>query len=93
METNTSLNLTLYKMPHSNFKQRSYENSTGVGKCSCGQTFDYSSPRDMDLKLRLHHRFCKNPPKGTHKIGIPKKATTFMEHQLGVTMRRREVHI
>ena len=48
-------------MPHSNFKQRSYENSTGVGKCSCGQTFDYSSPRDMDLKLRLHRRFCKNP--------------------------------
>ena len=47
METNTSLNLTLYKMPHSNFKQRSYENSTGVGKYSCGQTFDYSSPRDM----------------------------------------------
>ena len=80
-------------MPHSNFKQRSYGNSTGVGKCSCGQTFDYSSPRDMDLKLRLHLRFCKNPPKGTHKIGIPIKATTFMEHQLGVTMRRREVHI
>ena len=75
-------------MPHSNFKQRSSENSTGVGKCSCGQTFDYSSPRDMDLKLRLHRRFCKNPSKETHK-----KATTFMEHQLGVTMRRREVHI
>ena len=77
-------------MPHSNFKQRSYENSTGVGKCSCDQTFDYSSPRDMDLKLRLHHRFCKNPPKGIHKIGIPKKATTFMEHQLGVTNYEKE---
>ena len=61
-------------MSHSNFKQRSYENSTGVGKCSCGQTFDYSSPRDMDLKLRLHRRFCKNPPiKGTHKMVFLRK--------------------
>ena len=47
----------------------------------------------MKLKLRLHLRFCKNPPKGTHKIRVPKKATTFMEHQLNATMRRREVHI
>ena len=46
-------------MPHSNFKQRSYENNTGFGKCSCGQTFDYSSPRDMELKRRLHRKFCK----------------------------------
>ena len=68
------INLTLYKLPHSNFKQRSYENSMGVGKCSCGQTLDYSSPSDMDSKLRLHLRFCKNLSKGTHKIGIPKKA-------------------
>ena len=80
-------------MPQSNFKQGSYENSTGIGKCFCGQTFDYSSPRDMDLKLRIHCRFCKNPPNGTHKIGIPKKATTLMEHHIGVTMRRKEVHI
>ena len=82
-------------MTHSNFKERSHEISTGVEKCTCGQTFDYSSPRDRDmkLKLRLHLRFCKNPPKGTHKIRVPKKATTFMEHQLNATIRRREVHI
>ena len=88
-----SLNLTIYKMTHSNFKERNHEISTGVGKCSCGQTFDYSSHRDMKLKLRLHLKLCKNPPKGTHKIAVPKKATTFMEHQLSATMRRREVHI
>ena len=80
-------------MTHSNFKERSHEISTGVGKCTCGQMFDYSSPRDMKLKLRLHLRFCKNPPKGTHNIRVPKKATTFMEHQLNATMRRKEVHI
>ena len=93
METNMSLNLTIYKMTHSNFKERSHEISTGVGKCSCGQAFDYSSHRDMKLKLRLHLKLCKNPPKGTHKIAVPKKATTFMEHQLSATMRQREVHI
>ena len=80
-------------MTHSNFKERNHEISTGVGKWTCGQTFDYSSKRDMNLKLRLHLRYCKNPPKGTHKIAVPRKATTFMEHQLGVNMRRKEVHI
>ena len=79
-------------MPHSNFKSRSYEINTGFGKCTCGQTFDYSSLRDMELKRKLHHRFCKNPPKGEQKIGIPMKATTFMEYQACNTKRRREVH-
>ena len=74
-------------MPHSNFKQRSHENITGVGKCTCGQTFDYSSPRDMELKRKLHRSFCKNPPKGEQKISIPMKATTFMKHQAGTTKR------
>ena len=80
-------------MAHGNFKERNHEISTGVGRCTCRQTFDYSSPRDMKLKLRLRLRYCKNPPKGTHKIGVPKKATTFMEHQLNAYMKRREVDI
>ena len=80
-------------MTHSNFKERNHEISTGFGKCKCGQTFDYSSERDMKPNLRLHLRYCKTPPKGMYKIAVPKKATTFMEHQLGVTMRRKEVHI
>ena len=92
MERNIALNMTLYKMPHSNFKQMPHESNTGVSKCSCGQTFDFSSNRDMELKHRLHRRFCKRPPIGKQKIGIPMKATTFMEHQTGTTMRRREVH-
>ena len=79
-------------MPHSNFRQRSHENSTGFAKCSCGQTFDYSSPRDMQLKRKLHRKFCKNPPKGDQKISLPKKATTFMDYQTGTSDRRRNVH-
>ena len=69
-------------MTHSNFKERSHENSTGVG-----------SHRDMKLKLRLHLRYCKNPPKGTHKIVVPKKATTFREHQINSSLRRRGDYI
>ena len=92
MERNIALNMTLYKMPHSTFKQMPHESNTGVSKCSCGQTFDFSSNRDMELKRRLHRKFCKRPPIGKQKIGIPMKATTFMEHQAGTTMRRREVH-
>ena len=79
-------------MPHSNFKQMPSESNTGVSKCFCGQTFDFTSPRDMELKRRLHRRFCKNLPIGKQKIGIPMKATTFMEHQTGTAKRRREVH-
>ena len=79
-------------MPHSNFKQRSHENNTGFAKCSCWQTFDYSSPRDMQLKRKLHRKFCKNPPKGDQKISLPKTATTFMDYQTDTSDRRREVH-
>ena len=79
----------LVKMPHSNFKERSQEFKTGVGKCPCGQTFEYTSERDMKMKLRMHRRFCLNPPKGFNKIGIPKKTTTLREQQLNETERIR----
>ena len=72
----------LVKMPHSNFKERSQEFNTGVGKCPCGQTFEYTSERDMKIKLQMHRRFCSNPPKGFYNIGILKKATTLREQQL-----------
>ena len=41
-------------MPHSNFKDKAYVFNTGVGKCSCGKTFEYVSERDMAMKLRMH---------------------------------------
>ena len=82
----------LVKMPHSNFKERSQEFNTGVGKCPCGQTFEYTSERDMKMKLRMHCRFCSNPPIAFDKIGIPKKATTLREQQLNEAERMRKVH-
>ena len=87
-----SLNLSLVKMPHSNFKERSQEFNTGVGKCPCGQTSEYTSERDMKMKLRMHRRFCSNPPKGFYKIGILKKATALREQQLNEAERMKKVH-
>ena len=82
----------LVKMPHSNFKERSQEFNTGVGKCPCDQTFEYTSERDMKMKLQMHCRFCSNPPKGFNKIGIPKKAMTLREQQLNEAERMCKVH-
>ena len=79
-------------MPHSDFKERSQEFNTGVGKCPCCQTFEYTSERDMKMKLRMHCRFCSNPQKGFYKIGIPKKATTLREQQLNEAERMHKVH-
>ena len=79
MEKNMSLNLSLVKMPHSSFKDRAYEFNSGIGKCPCGQTFEYTSERDMKMELRMHLRFCSNPPVAFDKIRVPKKATTLRE--------------
>ena len=82
----------LVKMAHSNFKERSQEFNTGVGKCPSGQTFKYTSERDMKMKFRMHRRFCSNPPVAFDKIGIPKKATTLREQQLNEAERMKNVH-
>ena len=66
-------------MPHSNFKSRATEFNTGVGKCSCSQTFEFASGRDMTMKLRMHHNFCSSPPVAFGKVEVPKKATMMGE--------------
>ena len=91
MEKNMSLNLSLVKMPHSNFKDKAYAFNTGVGKCSCGKTFEYASERDMKMKFRMHLRFCSNPPVAFDKIRVPKKATTLREQQLAEAERMKKV--
>ena len=82
----------LVKMPHSNFKERSQEFNTRVGKCPCFQTFEHTSERDMKMKLRMHRRFCSNPPKGFYNIGILKKATTLREQQFNEAERMKKFH-
>ena len=87
-----SLNLSLVKMPHSNFKRKATDNGFGVGRCSCGQNFECASKRELAMNHRMHCRFCSNPPKGFDKIGIPKKAMTLREQQLNEAERIRKVH-
>ena len=82
----------LVKMPHSNSKDKAYEFNSGIGKCPCGKTFEYTSKRDMKMKFRMHHRFCSNPPVAFDKIGIPKKTTTLREQQLAEAERMCKVH-
>ena len=94
MEKNMSLNLSLVKMPHSNFKDKAYALNTGVGKCSCGKTFEYASERDMKMKLRMHLRFCSNPPVAFDKIRVPKKeavAFTIPERNQEATLYLQEL--
>ena len=79
-------------MPHSNFKSRATEFNTGVGKCSCGQAFEFASKRDMAMKLRMHLKFCSKPPVACDKVEVPKKATTMGERQLNEYERIRSVH-
>ena len=80
-------------MPHGNFKERSHRFSTGIGKCSCGQTFDYLSERDWKMKLLMGLKFCSQPLKGFDKIRVPKKAMIQREQQLNEAERMRKVHI
>ena len=79
-------------MPHSSFKKKAMKFGVGVGRCSCGQTFEYTSERDMKMKLRIYRRFCSNPPVAFDKIRVPNKACTLREQQLNEAERMRKVH-
>ena len=87
-----SLNLSLVKMPLSNFKRKATDNGPGVGRCSCGQTFECSSEPELAMKRRMHRRFCSNRPVAFNKISVPKKAFTMREQQLNEAERIRKVH-
>ena len=75
-------------MPLSNFKRKAREFEAGVGRCSCGQTFECASKREFAMKHRMH----PNPPVAFNKIGITKKACTIGEQQLNEYERMKRVH-
>ena len=79
-------------MSHSGFKRKATEFGAGVGRCPCGQTFEYTSKRDMKMKLQIHRRFCFNPSVAFNKIRVPKKACMLREQQLNEAERMRKVH-
>ena len=49
-------------MPHSNFKNRLLYTGSGFKNCTCGQRTTYVNEREKSMKLRLHLKFCTNPP-------------------------------
>ena len=79
-------------MPCRNFKDKPYAINTGVGKCSCGKTFEYTSERDMKIKLQMHCRFCSNLQVAFDKIRVSKKSYMLREQQLNEAERIRKVH-
>ena len=84
-------------MSHRNFKDKSHTLSSGVGKCSCSQTFDYASEKDQKLKFRLHLKFCSKPPKGFDEIGVSKaqsaeKATMLKEYYNNESEEMRKLY-
>ena len=79
-------------MPHSNFKRKVTEFEAGIGKCSCGQTFECASERELAMKRRMHRGFCSNPPVAFDKIEIPKKTVTLREQQVNEYKRMKKVH-
>ena len=79
-------------MLHSTFKERSHLHDSGVGKCPCSQTFNFTSKRDHDMKMRIHRKFCAKPPEGSKQKRKPKKAMTPREQQQLMAERMRMVH-
>ena len=79
-------------MPHSSFKRKATEFRAGIGRCSCGQTFEYASERELAMKHRMHRRCSSNPPVAFDKIKVSKKACTMREQQLNEAERIRKVH-
>ena len=79
-------------MPHSNFKERSFTLNLGVGKCSCGQTFNFTSGRDQYMKIRMHCKVFPNLAEASKPIRMPKKAMTQREYQNSEAEKIRRVH-
>ena len=63
-----------------------------LGKCFCGQTFDFASEKDMNMKLQMHCKFCSKPPKSSKPVRMPKKAMTLREKQHYEVEMMRRVH-
>ena len=78
-------------MPHSNFKERFHLLGSGIGKCPCGQIFNFTSERDQEMKFQLHHKVCPKPV-DSKQVPIPKKAMTLKEQQLDDAERKRKAY-
>ena len=68
-------------MPHSKNKQVFFNTHERyrMMSCSCGKIMEYSSTWELKLKIKLHMKVCKFPPKET-EVKKPKvKPMTLKE--------------
>ena len=79
-------------MPNSMFKERPLHLNSRVAKCPFGQTFDFASERDQDMKLRMLCKVCSKPAESSRYIRASKKAMMLEEPQLNEAERVRMVH-
>ena len=52
---------TSYKMPHNKYNRNDVAIETGF-RCVCGQTFNYNSLGERNMKIRMHKKFCSSCP-------------------------------
>ena len=45
-------------MAHNRSMSKICDSGKGIIRCSCGQTFNYSSEREEKIKIRIHEKFC-----------------------------------
>ena len=79
-------------MLHSKFKERAHLFNSRIPKCPCGQTFDYESERDWDMKFRSHCKVCPKLVVNVFKeVRVPEKATMLREQQHNEAERLKRI--
>ena len=68
-------------MPHSKNKQIFFNGHEQYGTLSwsCEKVLEYSNTRERALKIKLHLKVCKNPPKGFEVKNPKVKSMTLKE--------------
>ena len=78
-------------MLHSTFKHRPTYLDAGVSKCPCGQTFNYNSGKDLEMKIQMHKKFCDKLSGQPREASQPGKTMTQEEYEC-MNAKRREFH-
>ena len=64
---------------------------SGARRCTCGQIFKFGSQRELDMRCRLHLRFCTIPPIGTIEGGVSRGEFTIKEQMVNQAERMFKV--
>ena len=81
-------------MPHSKNKQIFFNEHKQYGtlSCSCGKVMEYSKTQEWALKIKLHMKVRKNPPKGFEVKNPKVKSMTLKEALQYSNDRKKKVY-